>query len=166
MLGVAHLELPEEIKAAGTANGLSLKSEFHISIVVSDNARRVHDLLEEFQQFNETVQNLETLAKAQDWSYERLGRYSLHEEIYTRERLMETGKSDVPPHVRRAIVERVHVPGIEKYYHGLSALLGSSFEVPMTHITLYSWSDFAPLEFRGISILKEEDYKRTLIREL
>lgn len=166
MLAISHLEIPEEIKRVGEENGLLLKPEFHISIVVSDNARRVHDLVEEFQQFSETLQNLETLAKAQDWSFEHLGRYSLHEEVYTRERLMEIGKSDIPPHVRKTIVERVQLPGIEKYYAGLTALLGPSFEVPLTHITLYSWSDFAPLEFRGISILTEEEYKRTLVREL
>jgi hypothetical protein len=166
MLTVPSIEIPEEIARVGKEHGLLQKPEFHISVVVSDNARRVHELVEEFQQFDETLQNLETLASAQDWSFERLGRYSLHEELYTRERLMETGKSDIPPHTRKAIVERVHVPGMDKYFRGLTALLGPNFTIPLTHITLFSWSDFAPLEFRGISLLSEEDYKRTLVHEL
>lgn len=166
MLVLPELLIPEHIKSAGETHGLLLKPELHVSIVVSENARRVRDLVDEFQQYTETLQNLETLARAQDWTFERLGQYSLHEEMYTREKLLASGKSDVPAHVRRSIIERVELPGMKTYYEGLAALLGPSFPVPLAHITFFSWSDFAPLAYRGISILSDEDYARTLMREL
>lgn len=165
LLQLPSFEIPSQIIAIGDENNLKVKPEFHISVVASDNARRVYALVEEFQQFSETLQNLETLAHAQDWEYTRLGRYSMHEETYSREELLRVGKSDIPAHVRRTIIEQVDMPGIEKYYEGLAGLFGPNFAPPLTHVTVCSWSDFTPLTFRGISISTPEDYKRTLLRE-
>jgi hypothetical protein len=55
---------------------------------------------------------------------------------------------------------------MQKYYEGLSALFGQEFAAPLAHITLFSWSDYMPLNYRGIAILSEEEYQKTLIREL
>lgn len=166
MLCLPQIAVPPHIEAIAIEYGMQPKLEFHISVVVSDNARRVHALVDEFQQFSETLQNLETLAHAQDWEYEKLEKYSLHEEVYTSEKLEQSGKGDLPPHVRRTIIERIALPGMQRYYEGLSALFGQKFEAPPAHITLFSWSNYAPLNHRGVAISSEEEYQNTLIREL
>jgi hypothetical protein len=112
------------------------------------------------------MQNLETLARTQDWDYARTGKYSLHEEVYTREKLLHTGKTDVPAHIRRSLIERVDLPDLQKYYSGLTAIFGPAFNPPVAHITLFTWSDFTPFAHRGISISSEEEYRATLVEEL
>lgn len=166
LLSIPTIAIPEHILIAGAEEGLQVKTEFHISIVVSDNARRVKKAMEELGQTAETLQNLETLARAQDWTYRALGKYSLHEDVYSRERLERTGKGELPPYMSRSIIEQIDLPTLPKYYEGLSALLGIPFSAPFAHITLLTWSDYPPLFARGISISGIDDYERTLIREL
>ncbi len=166
MLSLPVQEIPLPVTHEADRRGFALKREFHISVTVSENARKVRLAVDELGQREETLQNLETLAHTYSWEYAHTGDYSVHEESYSKQRLLSTGKVGARPHMRRAIVERVMLPDLARYYAALSALLGVAFTVPIPHVSLYTWSDAEEFASRGVGISSAADFEQTMIARL
>ena len=60
--------------------------------------------------------------------------------------------------VRTSIIQKVALDGLAEFYGRLNALLGTSFEVPMPHLTLYTGSTNPEKALRGIGLYSEKEF--------
>lgn len=149
--------IPERLKEIAESEGLVEKPEFHISVIVTDNARLVAAAAAASAEPEKVKESVRSLINAFAWDYTPL------EEFYRQEKSYE-GKNDdefgvVPPHMRRSIIQKVEMPDMGRFYKELTRLLGVEFGVPVPHITLFAWSDYPPRMTQGIGICSEQDFK-------
>lgn len=155
-LPIERPEIPERLREMALSEGLVEKPEFHISVIVTSNARLVEAAAAsgEPEKVKESVRALiDTFA----WDYTPL------DEFYRQEKSYE-GKNDdefgiVPPHTRRTIIQKVDMPDMARFYKELMQHLGIELSTPVPHITLFSWSDYPPRMTQGIGICSPEDFK-------
>lgn len=160
-LSVAKPSVPEHITAEANEQGLLPKAEssLHISVVVSENARKLRAAVAAQENQKEAEQSIKELFESFAWEYSSTGEYFLHENTYGKQALIDTGEEDLTPHTRRTIVLKVDLPDIKVFYTKLNKMLGVTLPSPVPHITLFSWSDYEAKMLYGIGICSEEEFK-------
>src|SRR3989338_3473580 len=155
-LSVEKPAIPDFVRKAAEQNGLQEKPEVHISVMVTKNAMQMWHAAG-----TEKVQSVEELFNSGEWDYTFTGEYFLHERKYTRQDLTANGYAeDIPEHTRRTIVQKVLLPDLPVFYARVNEVLGISLPVPVQHVTLFAWSDYAPFRTRGIGINSTEEFKQ------
>lgn len=152
--------IPKRIVAEAEQRGLFEKPECHISLVVEKSAMHIIDALKQMQiQNQEQVKNeIIDLFNQLDFTYELTDVYSLQEKTYSREELNERGLQDEPVHTRRSIIQMVNMPDIEIFFNKVSQLLNTNIDMPLSHITIFAWSDYDKKKNRGIGISSQKDF--------
>src|SRR3989338_8856598 len=157
LLSIETPKIPERIRNAAAERNLIEKSEFHISVLVTRNARKAQEILSKSIVQEKLKEEAASLFTNLSWEYSLNDEYFLQENLYDKEELQELGHPELPEHTRRTIVQKVEIPDIKLFYKKLSDILKVSFDLPIPHITLFSWSDYTPLMMRGIGISSEAD---------
>ena len=160
LLFIEKPEIPDRIREAAKKQNLVEKSEFHISTLVTSNARKVRAVISQNDLSENLKEKVASLFTSFSWEYSLMNEYFLQENFYTKEELKESGHPELPEHTRRTIVQKVNIPDMSLFYEGLSDMLKTSFDLPIAHITLFSWSDYNPLMMRGIGVSSEEDFRK------
>ncbi len=160
-LSVVKPDIPNHISKIAEENNLLLKEDdtFHISIVVSVNAKKLHEAVFRQENPEKVIDKIKELFEKLSWAYTPVSEYYLHENTYTKQNLIDTAEEDLTPHTRRTIVQRVDISDLEVFYTKLNEMLGISLPLPIPHITLFSWSDYDAKMLYGIGICSEEEFK-------
>jgi hypothetical protein len=153
-LAVAKPAIPNFVRQVAGQNGLKEKDEVHVSVIVTKNAQILWRALEAKSNSAEFLKKLETLFRGYAWEYILTHEYFLHERYYTQQILSESGDIDSSEHMRRTIVQKVQLPDLADFYARTEGLAGTSFTVPVPHITLFS------LDGRGIGINSAEEFQQ------
>lgn len=156
-LPVGKPEIPERLREIALSEDLVEKPEFHISAIVTSNARAVAAAAAASPEPEKAKAAIRALFEAFAWEYTPL------DEFYRQERAYE-GKDDdefggVPAHVRRSIIQKADMPDMQPFYGALRELLGIELGTPVPHVTLFAWSDYPPRMTQGIGICSEEDFE-------
>lgn len=159
-LSIERPTIPAFIHDAAKKLGLIEKQEFHISVAVTKNARRIKEVMRANKSPDAMQKEIVSLVNGFSWEYALTDEYLLQEHSYTKEDLVENGYTDLTEHTRRSIVQRVTLPDLKLFYGKLNTLLKISITVPPPHITLFTWSDYEPMKLRGIGIASEEEFRR------
>ncbi len=158
LLPVEVPEIPERISEFAKAEGLNSKSECHVSLVVEKSAKAIRAGLEKFENPEEIKEKILELFNSLSFEYSLTNKYAYMEKVYTREQLDGAGLTEEPEHSRRSIAQVVDMPDMDKFYSEVSTLLGVNLDVPIPHITILAWSDYAPKPTRGIGISSKADF--------
>lgn len=156
--------IPLKVKEVAQASNMAEKTEYHVSILASDNSRVIKALLEQTDSSDELFKNIEELINGTSWGYTLLDDYYLLEKEYTRELLIKNGYKDWPGHKRTSLVQKVEMPSLSQFYGRLTELTGTHFTVPVPHITLFAWSEYEPLMTLGIGVSSREEFDRYTIK--
>ncbi len=152
--------IPEVVRRVAELNQLKEKPEMHISVIVTKNAQMLWRALAAKSDSAKRMKKLEELFRAYEWEYELTEEYFLHERFYTQEVLQECGDIDSAEHLRKSIVQKVHLPDLTAFYAEVNTLASLTFTVPVPHITLFS------LTGRGIGINSAEEFQRFTKRRI
>ncbi|MBU2101163.1 hypothetical protein KKH05_00330 [Patescibacteria group bacterium] len=166
ILPISGVEIPGFVRGEADKARLVEKPEYHISVAVTKNSKRILDALAGASDPNSFWEEIVSLVNEFSWEYELLDKYYLLENKYDREELLESGYKDLTEHTRRTIVQEAKLTDIESFYDKLSNLLNISFDIPVPHITLFSWSDYPPLMSRGIGICSKQEFDKYTVREI
>jgi hypothetical protein len=158
ILPVAPPEIPDDIRIAAKDRGLAAKTEFHISVAVTKNAKKIHDTVTKKGDPTHFREAIQSFMNGLAWEYTPTDEYAILEMHYDHAEMKECGYSGLPLHSRKTLVHRVDMPDMKVFYEKLSKLLEVPFGVPVPHITLFAWSDYAPFMTRGIGIASEDEY--------
>ena len=105
-----------------------------------------------------------SLAEHYFWHMEFLPEYFVLER--TIKAFIVNGKVETPEHTRRSIIQSVSIPDLELFFTQLSTIAGTSFELPVPHVTLFSWSDYEPEIMKGLSLNSKADFEKYLKQKL
>lgn len=161
LVEVAKPQIPESISKYAQEHGLLVKPEFHISAIAARNGKIISEKItgmqpEDAQKF---VGQLESLFKKYSWEYFLADEYYLLEKFYSQAELARSGYVGLPEHTRSSLIQKAVVPDMRDFYEELRKLTGISFDLPSTHLSLFSGSDYAPMAAQGIGIYSEADFE-------
>ncbi len=154
LLAAPRPEILPSVAAYAQEHSMVEKPEFHISIIGHANGKKITDA---WGGNDEIIQRIRDAADDFSWHVEYLSEYSLLEKFYDQEEMKKSGYENIPEHTRRTIIQAVRVADMVPFYEKLSEITGIAFDVPSTHITLFSWSDYAPMMTAGIGLYSHDD---------
>lgn len=160
LLSVAKPEIPERIKQAAEARGLVEKPEFHIGVCVSQNAVELMKAIPATKEPEKTKEAIDQLLEETAFEYQLTDEYVFLELFYDQHKLGEFGYVGTPEHHRRAVAVKLSMPDMAVFYQKLAGIVNRTFSVPLPHLTLYAWADYAPMMTRGIGIASADDFKK------
>jgi hypothetical protein len=126
-------ECLDAARVAAGERGLEPKEEFHITVIGFKTGKILSDLYAHRSPAERAiiVQALHDLAAKITWEAtpQRDGRVYIEKEYTFRNNKKE---------IRRSIIQLLEVPAMEKFYEKLNSALGTQFQTPPPHITLYT----------------------------
>lgn len=159
LLPVEKPEIPKHIAEIAKENKLNEKPDYHISVVVEKSAAIIRREIAKSSYPERIAQEVVDLFKGYAWEYTLSDKYSLQEKFYDKESRIAAGLEEEPEHMRRSIIQIVEMPDIEHFYRKLSEILEIELDVPIPHITIFAWSDYALKSTRGIGISSKQDFE-------
>ena len=166
ILSIEKPKVPEKIKKYAQIHNLQEKDEYHISILVTRNAYKIRKYLKGFGDTEAVLIKMERILNSLDWEYTLTDEYFLQEYSYKKEVMEELGSDEYPEHTRRSIIQKIILPDLQIFYEKISQEFNLDLEIPVPHITLFSWSDYEPLMKRGIGISSENDFQEYCVKKL
>ena len=160
LLYINKPEIPANILQKAAEFNLKEKPEFHLSVIASKNGKIISDYLATLNAPEDVRNQIKNEFLNATWEYELLPEYFLMEKYYDQAELDKSGYKDMPMHSRFTLIQNAKMDGLKKYYEKISKITGINFEQPLAHVTLYSGSDYQPMETRGIGIYSEQDFKK------
>jgi hypothetical protein len=166
LLSITKPIIPDSIEEKAKELNLKEKPELHISVIAYKNGRILSKFLESSPNAEEIRREIKDMFLNETWKYELLPEYFLMEKHYTKEELEKTGHKNTPEHTRSTLIQKINMESLKDYYSKLSELTGINFEIPPAHVTLFSGSDYQPMENNGLGIYSEKDFDTYLKSKL
>ena len=135
--------IPSKIEDIAKQHSLSSKEEFHITIIGTQTGEE----LNKFSPLKKTSQIIKELAEKYQW------RYSLESGYYLCSKIYPDGEK------RQSIIQLITMKDIGDFYKKLNTCLGTHFDTPLAHITLYTSSTKKENNLRGIGIYSQKQFE-------
>jgi len=146
--------LPDLLKHADKANKLWLqaKSEFHFTILGSKTKKEIlaHKQGLSTDEISRLFADIEALAREFTWEVTMKDEYCLLQQDY---------HDDGIPETRTTIIQMADIPTLPAFYDRLASLTWMPFELPHTHITIYSGSTRPDKMLRGIGVYTRAQFE-------
>lgn len=144
----------ESLREIAVKEGLSQKTEFHITLIGRETGEIIVEKLSGLppEERDILLLRIEDLAKSFTWSHTFSSEYYLISKEYE-------GKDGEGVETRKSIIQTLLLPDLEAFYSQLNHLLGTAFNIPFPHITLFTTSTNEETKLRGIGIYSEEQLK-------
>ncbi len=154
-LTIPEIRIDSRLVSYATNHGYEPKPELHVTLLSFQNGKKI---LQAVHHNSGMLDEIFGLAQTLHWPVEYLPEYYVLERTIPEFSL--NGKIQTPQHTRRTIIQKIVAPSIVHFMNKVSVLTGVSFADPFPHITLFSWSDYAPEMTSGIGLNSEEDFKK------
>ena len=136
-------------KALG--QGFEKKKEFHITVIGFQTGAKILEALTKHPDKGSALAAIETLAKETDWSFStKDGVYQVAKD-YT----FSNGSHEH----REAFLQTLTLPALKDFYERINEMLGTNFESPPVHVTLYTKGSDREKSRMGIGINSEAEFK-------
>lgn len=136
------------------SNGLLAKTEGHITIIGRATGEAIIEKIKSFteEEKEKILAEIENLSAQFGWSYDEKSDYYLVFKAYP-------ATEDRPAEERKSIVQIINLPSLTAFYQKLNELLGTDFDVPFPHITLFTNSTREDKKFCGIGIYSKAQFE-------
>ena len=141
----------ESLRRIAEKEGLSQKAEFHTTLIGRDTGEFIVERLSEMppEEKDILLSRIENLSKSLTWSHTFSSEFFLISKKYD-------GKDTEGVENRKSIIQTILLPDLETFYSRLNNLLGTTFNIPFPHVTLFTTSTNEETKLRGIGIYSEE----------
>lgn len=149
----------EVVRTAAHERALQEKEEIHLTVIGSETGSQILSLLNALPsaERQQKIAALQALIESTDWSFELVDEYWYVQKDYNDPDPRDPTRTI--PETRKSIIQLVHLPGMQEFYEKLNALLGTSFQTPLPHITLFTASTRADKQQRGIGLYSKEEFE-------
>ncbi len=146
-------QTPAYVRAFAEQKGFLPKTEFHIMLVGTATGRDIFKRLNDKStgEKKDILQKIEDLSRTFAWSF------TPQEEYYAISRSLPATEGGAAEK-RQSIIQAVILPDLALFYEKLNQLLGTNFEVPPSHITLFATSTREDKKLRGIGTYSKEHF--------
>lgn len=136
----------QNLKLLANEKGLIQKSEFHATILGSDTGEAIKAKLQTVHPDEKTklIQEVEELPQEFNWAYTLRDEYYLISKTYDEQEK------------RSSLIQVIDLPDLASYYLRLNQLLGTTFPLPFSHVTLFTTSTKEEKKLRGIGIYSSD----------
>ena len=138
----------ERTKTIAQKEGLSPKTEFHITIIGRETEDAIFEKLDTVSTKvkDEIKEDINVLLKKYTWSHTLLDEYFLITKQY------RDGEE------RRSIIQTIELTELADFYSKLNSILNTLFLTPFPHITLYTTSTRPDKKLRGIGLYSNDQF--------
>ena len=142
------------VKDIAEKEGLSRKIDFHITLIGSKTGQAILEKLSKLpeEEKEKVILSIEALANDFDWSYELIPEY------YSISKKHKSG-DEGGEELRKSIIQPIALPDLALFYEKLNELIGSDFDIPFPHMTLFTTSTNEVTKLRGIGIYSEKEFE-------
>jgi len=150
---------PENVVRQAEARGLSKKETYHITIIGSDTAEHILEILDSVseEKRKDLLSRLEKLIQDARWGYSTKPEFFYISKEYN-DPDPENPDTTIPEK-RESIIQLINLSGLEKFYSELNKIFDEKIEVPFAHITLYTISTRDDKRTRGIGIYSRKEFE-------
>lgn len=153
LLDLAEITIPYNVINYAEKNGYIIKNSFHLTVLSFQNGKKLLELNNK-----NLLDSIVSLTESFDWSILFLPEYFVLER--TIPEFVLNGYVQTPRHTRRSIIQKVSVPAYDNFFKKVSEISGITFETPIAHVTLFSWSDYEPEMGSGIALNSQADFEK------
>ncbi len=147
----------QRLDSIAEADGLVKKPEFHTTLIGFTRGKEVQERLKAMDQEKRqaTIEALNTLAEQMDWTPVQADpvTYRIAKDYV---KVDDEGK-EVEREQRKSIIQFIDFRGTEEFFTKMNALLGTEFDSPPTHVTLYTSSTNPKNMTLGIGMSTKDD---------
>lgn len=157
VIGVSpELVAIDKVSQDAIHRNLNQKSEFHVTIIGSQTGEEILLAMQNLdpQEKNKVVESIEALAKQYAWEILFKPDFYYLKKQY--EKIDAEGNAYIE--TRQSIIQIAECEDLEPFYQQFNALMGTQFELPFLHTTLYTTSTDDTKRLRGIGIYSESDF--------
>lgn len=158
LLSVPRPETDPNVAQYAHDHGYVEKPETHLTLLSFQNGKKI------IQARQGNTEEIFDLAKSYAWTFEYVPEYFVLER--TIKEFVLNGQIQTPTHTRRSLIQKMVVPDMADFFAKVSEIIGVPFETPITHVTLFSWSDYEPEMTSGIAVNSEADFNAYLKEKL
>jgi len=136
-------------------NGMFLKEEFHFTVIGFKTGGLIQKKIERKDDFEKKtfLEIIESLLFSIKWDV------IFKDEYYLVEKTYKNQLNPQLPEKRKSIIQIVEIKGIQEFYLQLKDIVNIDFELPFSHITLYTNSTLPENKLSGIGIYSENDFR-------
>jgi len=103
------------------------------------------------------LRKIKELCESIDWKIILKNEYYSVEKIYNNPDPADPSKTI--PEKRESIIQMAEMEKLNEFYEKLNSLLGTNFETPMPHVTLYTTSSLEENKSKGIGIYSKSQFE-------
>src|SRR3989344_8516872 len=141
-----------DVEKAAKQKRLLKKEEFHITIIGKETGETI---IEKIKNTSPAKQE-DILSKSQEASGSFNWDYSFQKKYYfISKKYVEPGQEKEE---RQSIIQLVTLPYLVPFYKRLNQFLGTNFDIPFPHITLFTNSTREDKKLRGIGLYSEKEF--------
>lgn len=148
----SKISIPNKIEILAKNKGLSIKKDFHITVIWSRTGEKIQEILQNKNEKDkiEIIAKIKQIYESIDWKIDLSEDYYYIEKDYNKDWIFEK---------RSSIVQLLRLIWLEEFYEKLNNLLWTNFEIPLPHITLYTTSTREDMRQRGIGVYSDKQFK-------
>jgi hypothetical protein len=143
-----NLSSIEKVKNEAEKEKLFQKAEFHSTIIGSDTGEKIIAMVADSIQKEKITSDIEKLSHEFSWSYSQKDEYYFISKKYQENEDEE----------RKSIIQMIDLPDIVPFYEKLNKKLGTNFDIPLPHITLFTTSTNPEKKLRGVGIYSKNQF--------
>lgn len=148
----------EQLHAAAEEHSMVPKGEFHITILGFSNGNEIKKIIKALPPESQGPmrEKIKSLIEGTDWHFSIAPeRFHMTEEYM----VPGSGPDGTEQHAKKeSYIQMVDLPGMEDFFKKLNALLGTAFEVPPAHVTMYTGGDDPETSKNGIGIKSQTEF--------
>lgn len=143
------------ISGIAAQNGFDKKTEFHITIIGFKGGMAIKEALDKLPKDgkHKALQQIRSLIESISWGF----RFLPQKYHITKMYVSRTGAAGSTER-RESYIQMVSMPDVAIFYEELNHLLGTNFNSPPPHLTLYTNGDNKERAKAGIGINSQEEF--------
>lgn len=134
------------------------KPEFHITILGFSNGKEILNRLAELPEAEraERIEAIHEITKTTDWNPVGADQEILriHKDYQVQE-----GEELKTVEQRESLIQKIDLAGTEEFFARLNALMGTNFEIPVTHVTIFTKSTNPKNATLGIGVKSNAEFE-------
>src|SRR3989344_1196592 len=141
-----------DVEKVAKQKGLSRKREFHITLIGSATGEAIIEKISgsDYKINEKTLSKIQELSKKFNWEFSFQKEYYFISKSYS-----EPGQENER---RQSIIQAIELPNLIVFYKKLNQRLGTNFDTPFPHITLFTNSTRKDKKLWGIGLYSEKEF--------
>src|SRR3989338_1160196 len=141
-----------DVEKVAKRKGLFRRKDFHITLIGRATGETIIKKITvtDSEEEDRILSTIQELSGKFNWTYSPQKEYYFISKSYS--------EPDLEEEERQSIIQLVTLPNLVPFYKRLNQFLGTNFDIPFPHITLFTNSTREDKKMRGIDLYSEKEF--------